>query len=468
MTSLIIVAAGSSSRLGGSVKKEYLPLGEGTVLSTSITPFMDFDISNVAIVIPKTPTAKSDAINALKKDPKVFSWLNDHNLIFVPGGESRQHSVFNALNVLNSLNKNTPNTTNNDTFTNEYKDTQTKQPCDTLTNNSEIKNDNFPNNNDIVLIHDGARPFVTRGIICAVINATNIFGSAAPATNAIDTQKIVDENNFIKEHLLRENIRCVQTPQGFLFSKLLYAHKNAIADGFFGTDDTQIWGRYEISPTKIIPGSYDNFKITYQEDYKRALSNFYAKINNDTTLTNPADKNYDTTNNSKNRTFQQNITIGFGYDLHRLSKGRDLIIGGVKIPYEKGEVGHSDGDALIHSIIDSLLGASHLGDIGELFPPGDNKWLNASSIELLKIVWQKVTSASYTLGNIDCVVKLEKPKLLPYRKNIILSIANALNIDPNRVFVKAKTAEGLGDVGKSEAIESFCTAILYKTQDIKE
>ena len=149
------------------------------------------------------------------------------------------------------------------------------------------------------------------------------------------------------------------------------------------------------------------------------------------------------------------IRTGLGYDLHRLVKGRKLILGGVVIPFNKGEDGHSDGDVLFHAITDAVLGASGLGDIGSFFPPEDNKWKDADSAFLLSTVMEKVYQKGWKIENIDCVIKLEKPKFIPYRQDVINSIARGLKIEPSQVFVKAKTGEKLGDVGKGKAIEAY-------------
>ena len=156
------------------------------------------------------------------------------------------------------------------------------------------------------------------------------------------------------------------------------------------------------------------------------------------------------------------IRVGLGYDLHRLVEGRKLIIGGVEFPFEKGEDGHSDGDALLHAITDAVLGASGLGDIGSFFPPEEAKWKDADSGVLLKTVIEKVYDAGWKIENLDCVVKLEKPKFLPRRQEVINSIANILGVKPEQVFVKAKTGEKLPPVGTSEAIEAECVCLLSK------
>lgn len=156
------------------------------------------------------------------------------------------------------------------------------------------------------------------------------------------------------------------------------------------------------------------------------------------------------------------IRVGLGYDLHRLIEGRKLVLGGVTIPFEKGEDGHSDGDVLIHAIIDALLGAASLGDIGEFFPPEDNKWKDADSRYLLSTVIEKVYQNGWKVENIDCVIKLEKPKFLPYRNEVIASLAEILDLQNEQVFVKAKTGEKLPPVGTGDAIEAFVTCLLSR------
>ena len=156
------------------------------------------------------------------------------------------------------------------------------------------------------------------------------------------------------------------------------------------------------------------------------------------------------------------IRVGLGYDIHRLIEGRRLLLGGVELPFEKGEDGHSDGDVLYHAITDAILGASGLGDIGSFFPPEDMKWKDADSAELLKTVMQKVRDAGWHIENLDCVVKLEKPKFIPYRQQVIESIARTLDVAPDQVFVKAKTGEKLPPVGTRDAVEATVVCLLSK------
>lgn len=156
------------------------------------------------------------------------------------------------------------------------------------------------------------------------------------------------------------------------------------------------------------------------------------------------------------------IRVGLGYDLHRLVSGRRLILGGVEFEFEKGEDGHSDGDVLLHAITDALLGASGLGDIGSYFPPEDMKWKDADSAELLRTVMKDIKAEGWTIENLDCVIKLEKPKFLPKRQMVIDSIAAILGIKSEQVFVKAKTGEKLPPVGTSEAVEAECVCLLSR------
>lgn len=154
--------------------------------------------------------------------------------------------------------------------------------------------------------------------------------------------------------------------------------------------------------------------------------------------------------------------IGLGKDFHRLEAGRRFLLGGVEIPFEKGETGHSDGDALAHAVCDAILGAAGLGDIGELYPDSDPAWKDADSMELLKSAWRRVKARGWKLVNLDCTVCCEMPKILPHRENIRSSLAKALDAGPEQVFVKGKTNEGLGPVGAGEAVEALAVCLLER------
>lgn len=159
------------------------------------------------------------------------------------------------------------------------------------------------------------------------------------------------------------------------------------------------------------------------------------------------------------------MRIGQGYDVHKLIEGTDLILGGVKIPYEKGLLGHSDADVLVHAVMDALLGAAALGDIGEHFPDTDPKYKGASSIELLKKVGGLLEERGYVIENIDSVIIAQKPKLLTYRPQMAENIATALLLPVDKVNVKATTEEGMGFTGNGEGISSQAIALLTSVED---
>lgn len=156
------------------------------------------------------------------------------------------------------------------------------------------------------------------------------------------------------------------------------------------------------------------------------------------------------------------IRLGLGQDLHRLVKGRRFLLAGIQMPATRGELGHSDGDALAHAVSDALLGAAALGDIGVLFPPSDPKWKDADSMSLLRSVFGMVKQTGWHLVNLDCVVCCEAPKIIPFRDAIRQSLAQALEVSIDQVFVKGKTGEGLGPVGKGKAVEALAVCLLEK------
>ena len=284
------------------------------------------------------------------------------------------------------------------------------------------------------MIHDGARPFVSSTLVRKTLKAAQKFGAAVPALEPVETQKEIDSKKKIVRHLQRKNLAAVQTPQGFNYEKILQFHERAKKDSLDCTDDTEIWDNYAEQKTRVIPGESKNIKITYPKD----ITKNSCEIEN---------------------------RIGLGYDIHRLAEGRPLVLGGVEIPFAKGEVGHSDGDALLHAITDAVLGASALGDIGSYFPDTDEKWRGADSKKLLSLAWHAVKKSGWQLQNLDCVIKMQKPKFIPHREKVRNTIAKIFGVPQERIFVKAKTAEGLGDVGRGDAIECQAICLLRRTID---
>jgi 2-C-methyl-D-erythritol 2,4-cyclodiphosphate synthase len=159
-----------------------------------------------------------------------------------------------------------------------------------------------------------------------------------------------------------------------------------------------------------------------------------------------------------------NLRIGNGYDIHRLVSDRPLILGGVNIPHHLGLLGHSDADVLTHAIMDAILGALSLGDIGHYFPPGDPQWAGADSLILLKKVHQLIQQQGWQIGNIDSVIVAERPKLKPYIEKMRNNLAAVLQLQPNQVGVKATTNEKLGPVGREEAICAYAVVLLLASQ----
>ena len=390
---MVLLAGGSSTRMGQLGKKEFFPLDGGTVLSCAAVAFLKTNLfSIVAVAYPSGELAATkNAFFALSAN---FDF--SEKIIFVQGGETRQESVLQALRSI-------------------------KKNC---------KQDEMP---QTVLIHDGARPFVSSALVRKTLKAAQKFGAAVPALEPVETQKVIDSKKKIVRHLQRKNLAAVQTPQGFNFEKILQFHDRAKKDLLKCTDDTEIWDNYAEQKTHVIPGESENIKITYPKD----LAKNSCEIEN---------------------------RIGLGYDVHRLAEGRTLVLGGVKIPFEKGEVGHSDGDALLHAITDAVLGASALGDIGSYFPDTDERWRGADSKKLLSLAWNDVKKSGWQLQNLDCVIKMQKPKFIPHREKVRNSIAKILGVSQEKIFVKAKTAEGLGDVGHGEAIECQAICLLKRNE----
>lgn len=162
------------------------------------------------------------------------------------------------------------------------------------------------------------------------------------------------------------------------------------------------------------------------------------------------------------------MRVGMGYDVHRLTEGRDLILGGVNIPWEKGLLGHSDADVLIHAVMDALLGAAALGDIGKHFPDTDPAYKGISSILLLEHVTELLKKHHYEIGNIDATIIAQKPKMAPHIPQMRENMARAMGIDQSRLNIKATTEEGLGFTGRGEGIASQAICLLYRNTELEE
>jgi 2-C-methyl-D-erythritol 4-phosphate cytidylyltransferase/2-C-methyl-D-erythritol 2,4-cyclodiphosphate synthase len=287
---------------------------------------------------------------------------------------------------------------------------------------------------DVVMVHDGVRPFVTEAMIAQVAAAAFDGGAASMGVKAKDTIKETTDENMVTGTLPRRNLWQTQTPQAFQYGLLCRAFEAAARDKFYGTDDASLVERTG-AKVRMIAGSYGNIKITTPEDLLVAEALMMEKMKE-----------------------QIIMRSGLGYDSHRFAPDRKLILGGVEIPFDRGLAGHSDADALLHAVCDALLGMAGAGDIGRHFPDSDPAYKNISSLILLERVKQIIEAKGMSINNIDVTVMTEKPRLAPYAEAIAASIAGTLNIPEAVVNIKAKTNESMGFVGREEGIAVLAIA----------
>jgi 2-C-methyl-D-erythritol 2,4-cyclodiphosphate synthase/2-C-methyl-D-erythritol 4-phosphate cytidylyltransferase len=281
---------------------------------------------------------------------------------------------------------------------------------------------------DIVAIHDAARPMVTCEIIERSIEEARRSGACIAAVPVIDTIKSANEQGIVSGTIDRCNLYSIQTPQTFRTELIRRAYEQAFADGFYATDDAALVERIGENVV-IVEGSYDNIKITTPSDVELASMKLGG---------------------GEQRT-------GLGFDVHALVEGRKLILGGLEISHEKGLAGHSDADVLVHAIMDALLGAAALGDIGRLFPDSNAAYKGISSMALLARVGKLLAQNGWLVVNIDAVVICERPKIAPHVPKMVRGIAESLNTEPDKISVKGTTTEKLGFTGRGEGIA--CQAV---------
>ena len=280
---------------------------------------------------------------------------------------------------------------------------------------------------DVAVIHDAARCFVSPALVSACIEAAAAFGSGVAAIPLTDT--VMRVHAYGTETLDRSKLYRMQTPQAFLTDLI----RTAYASGGSATDDATLYAGV-IGAPHFVPGSEENRKLTNAADWAWAQ----ARLNPQ--------------------------TYGTGFDTHRLVEGRKLILGGVEIPFEKGLLGHSDADVLLHAIMDAILGALKLGDIGKLFPDTDPQYAGISSRELLRRVRELVQKRDTAVAHVDATVIAQRPKLAPYREAMERTIAADLGISPGAVSVKATTTEGMNDEGRGLCISAQAIAsVRYRT-----
>ena len=287
---------------------------------------------------------------------------------------------------------------------------------------------------EIIVVHDAARPLCSTELIIRTIEAASRYGAAIAALGAHDTvkQRAPDDGRFIGRTLPRESIVLAQTPQAF--QREILAQAIALGRrGVAATDEAALAERAG-HRVALVEGEPDNIKITTERDLTIA-----RRLLGGTTAIG---------------------RVGVGYDLHRLVEGRPLVLGGIRIPHDRGLAGHSDADAVCHAVADAILGAAAAGDIGRHFPDTDPRWKGASSIELLRAVVDVVQSRGFVVVNLDVVIVAEQPRIGPYADRMREAVASAVGIAPGAVSLKGKTNEGVDAIGRGEAIATHAVAML--------
>tara|TARA_Y100000588_G_C14189008_1_gene897135 strand:+ start:507 stop:1679 length:1173 start_codon:yes stop_codon:yes gene_type:complete len=382
--SAIVVAAGRGTRFGGTVSKQYRLIEGEPILAKAIKPFLNNPkINDVVVVV-------SDHDNDLFE--RYFSHLTE--LKRVVGGDTRQESVRLGLEAL------------------------------------ILKAPRF------VLIHDGARPFVSPKIIDKLIEQLKTVDAVVPILPIHDTLKKIDGSKIV-ETLDRSQLFRAQTPQAFKYELIMKAHRMNSAGA--ETDDARL---IELSGGAVatILGDERMFKITQESDYSRALM-------------------------LSNSEFQ--TRIGSGYDVHRLGAGTGVKLCGIEIPFSKSLIGHSDADVALHALTDAILGAISMGDIGEHFPPNDPAWAGQSSDRFVSFAVETLRSKNGELINVDLTIICEAPRITPFKKSMTTKLSKILQIPTSSLNIKATTTEGLGSLGRGEGIAAQASVAVRLPHEIE-
>ena len=360
--------------MGKSVPKQFLKIGNKTILETTVGKFSHSDsIDRILLVC-------NEEYEEICR--KLFSDLiAEKRLFLIKGGKERQDSIYEAI--------------------------------------KKLKSESF-SSDDILLVHDGVRPYVSKDLILRVTLETINKGAAIAVVSPKDTIRHIG-----KGVLERSELRAVQTPQGFTFGLIRDAYEQAYKEQYYGTDDASLVQRFG-HEVAMVEGEYANIKITTPED------------------------------------LQMECRIGTGFDVHALVEERKLILGGVEIPYEKGLLGHSDADVLTHALMDAMIGAAALGDIGKLFPDNDDRYKGISSLKLLQEVNRVIREEGYSLGNADITVICQKPKLAEYIEPMRVCLADVLEVEKDKISIKATTTEKLGFTGRGEGIAAEAVCLLNR------
>ena len=375
----IILSGGTGTRFDISKPKQFYKLNKKTIVETTVEKFVNSNFFNHIIVV-----SHKDFFKFTK------SLFNNKNIKVILGGENRQKSVFNGLSAAKSFNP-------------KY-----------------------------VLIHDAVRPFFSMNLLQRVLKNLKGEISVVPSINVYDSVRYFKNKKY--SNVFRDNLKLIQTPQGFCFKSIYEAHKKN--KDSIHTDDSMIL--YELkNKIRLIKGEKMNFKITTKEDYN--IGKLIVKENN-----------------------MSDIRVGTGFDVHKFKKGKKLKLFGITIPFDKSLDGHSDADVGFHSIVDAILGGLCLGDIGNHFPPTDNKWKNKKSIFFMTYVKKLLKNEKFKVNNLDVTLICEKPKVSQYQKRFIESVAEALDIDCRKINIKGTTTEKLGFLGREEGIACQVSVTLSK------
>ena len=378
-SNVIIVAAGKGSRVGGPLPKQYQEINGIPILALTINRFITMsEIQKIIVVINKSHQEyfKNIILPFMKGEVELAY-----------GGRLRQDSVLQGLKLL---------------------------PSD-----------------ELVLIHDGARPFVSQNLIKTIIKQTREHGAAAPGLKITDTTWKV-ENSLISSGIDRTNLYYAQTPQGF-YKKDIFAFYDQGKDET-KTDDVGLAIKNGLR-VKFVEGEENNKKITTMNDI---------------------------INNKIGQNNHTEFRTGIGYDVHAFDKGKAVILCGIKIPYKYSLMGHSDADVSMHAITDALYGAIAEGDIGTWFPPNEPKWKNKDSEIFLTHSKNLLSNRGFKISNIDCTIVCEEPKINPHVEEMKENIARILDIERQRVSIKATTSEKLGFIGRQEGIATHAIATVIK------
>ncbi len=379
----LILSGGEGKRFDKSKPKQFFKINDQTILEITVEKFIKSNLfDNIIVVCP------------LRHKSETIRLLNKFNVIVVTGGETRQKSVLNGLE----------------------------------------KSKNYKSEN--IIIHDVVRPFFSKKLLNDILDNLKKNNCVIPSLNVYDSIRLYTKNTY--KNIERENLKLIQTPQGFKFDVIYNAHKNASKFNF--TDDSLLVFNNEKN-VSLIPGEIFNFKITEKNDFNKSIKLLEDVMNN------------------------VNVRTGNGFDVHKFKKGKSLLLFGIEIPFDKSLVGHSDADVGFHSIVDAILGSIGKGDIGEHFPPHEKKWKNKNSLFFLEYANNLLQKESFIINNLDITVICERPKIINYKKKMKNKISSILKINTGLINIKGTTTEKLGFLGREEGIACQSTVTISKKND---